>query len=198
MAGCQAQSRILDSACHSPLAALLFAGNPLGDPARTSHFCALPPHQPSAVSSLPTLPHATVSVFPSPPEPHHHFQSTTTTGPCPSHHKAKSGVVTPSDYAKTQSAGAKISQPTLRARLRPRIDGWRRGAPRGAGALVPGDPGRGLRARGLWPRLLLALQEGLLLLLPLVHRGGGGFFPVVPSLQLRLPGAPFPQVHRPR
>jgi hypothetical protein len=85
--------------------------------------------------------------------------------------------------------------------------GWSDGAARGRGggggvrAVVPGDPGRGLRARRLRAGLLLALQEGLrlllLLLLGLRFRCGRRL-PLLPALQLRLPAAALPPVHRPR
>lgn len=65
-------------------------------------------------------------------------------------------------------------------------------------AVVPGDPGRGLRARRLRARALLALQEGLLLLRR--HRHGRRLLllPHVPALHLRLPAAPLPPLHRAR
>jgi hypothetical protein len=78
---------------------------------------------------------------------------------------------------------------------------WAAAAGRGGGvrAVVPGYPGRGLGARRLRPRLLLALLEGVLLL-PRFPRDGGNddLRPLVPALQLRLPRAPLPQGHRSR
>lgn len=151
-------------------------------------------------------------MFLSPPQPHHHRhrhahsqKNTRRSQPRAVTFTARRGdsSAAPAGQERGDLAHPRHLPEVARARF---SDGGRRrqrgAARRGVGGVrpvVPGDPGRGLGARRLRPRLLLALQEGVLLL-PRFPRdaGGGGLRPLMPALQLRLPRAPLPQVHRPR